>query len=179
MTARQPDSVESCHRCQLNVVRNDHQQRVSLLLASTPQRVHEHGMKYTGRPAIESDTMKNASKGALFSGLLFPGLGQIVLGHRLRGAVIVVTVLASLSLFVMKAVENALAIVEQMELQGGPISMQDVTDAANQASATSADITLNLTLIVILFCWVAGTIDAYRLGRKMDLMEEKTTATGT
>lgn len=120
--------------------------------------------------------MKNASKGALFSGLIFPGLGQIVLKYHLRGGVIVITVLAGLSLFVMKAAQKALTIVEQMELEGGPISMQDISDAANQASAASADLTLNLSLIVILFCWVAGTVDAYRLGRKMDLLEKEATA---
>jgi len=121
--------------------------------------------------------MKKASKGALFSGLVFPGLGQIVLKHYLRGAVIVVTVFASLTLFIMKAVENALTIVEQMELEGGSISMDDITEAANQASTASADLTLNLALLVILLCWVAGTIDAWWLGRKMDLRELQETNT--
>mgnify|MGYP000014479123 CR=1 FL=1 len=134
-------------------------------------------MKYTSRPAIENGSMKKASKGALFSGLVFPGLGQIVLKHYLRGAVIVVTVLASLTLFIMKAVENALTIVEQMELEGGSISMDDITEAANQASTASADLTLNLALLVILLCWVAGTIDAWWLGRKMDLRELQETNT--
>ncbi len=132
-------------------------------------------MKYTSRPAFENGTMKKATKGALFSGLVFPGLGQIVLKHYVRGAIIVVTVLGSLTLFIMKAVENALTIVEQMELEGGSISMEDITEAANRASAASVDPTLNLALVVILFCWIAGTIDAWWVGRKMDLRElEKT-----
>ena len=121
--------------------------------------------------------MKKATKGALFSGLVFPGLGQIVLKHYLRGAIIVVTVLGSLTLFIMKAVENALTIVEQMELDGGSISMDDITEAANRASAASADPTLNLALMVILFCWIAGTIDAWWVGRKMDLQELEQTHT--
>ena len=115
--------------------------------------------------------MKKATKGALFSGLVFPGLGQIVLKHYLRGAIIVVTVLGSLTLFIMKAVENALTIVEQMDLEGGSISMDDITEAANRASAASVDPTLNLALMVILFCWIAGTIDAWWVGRKIDLQE--------
>ena len=123
--------------------------------------------------------MKKATKGALFSGLVFPGLGQIVLKHYVRGAIIVVTVLGSLTLFIMKAVENALTIVEQMELEGGSISMEDITEAANRASAASVDPTLNLALVVILFCWIAGTIDAWWVGRKMDLRElEKTHTDG-
>ena len=121
--------------------------------------------------------MKKATKGALFSGLVFPGLGQIVLKHYLRGAIIVVTVLGSLTLFIMKAVENALTIVEQMDLEGGSISMDDITEAANRASAASADPTLNLALMVILFCWIAGTIDAWWVGRKMDLQELEQTHT--
>jgi len=122
--------------------------------------------------------MKNATKGALFSALLFPGLGQIVLKRYVRGSVIAVTVLAAVSLFIVKAVKTALTIVDQLDLASGSISMNDINDAAIQASAVSTNVTLNITLMVILVCWIFGTIDAYLIGRKMDLPESAETDTG-
>jgi len=112
--------------------------------------------------------MKNSTKGALFSGLVFPGLGQVVLQRKRRGAAIMVAVLACITLFVMKALEVANAILENMELTGGLIDMNSISDAANQASAMSGDLVLNGALLVILVLWLFATIDAYSIGKKLD-----------
>jgi len=136
-------------------------------------------MQYTGCPPGGNDSMKNATKGALFSALLFPGLGQIILKRYVRGSVIAVTVLAAVSLFIVKAVKTALTIVDRLDLESGSVSMNDINDAAIQATAVSANLLLNITLVVILLCWIFSTIDAYRIGRKMDLLESQAIDTGT
>ncbi len=46
--------------------------------------------------------MKNSLKGAFLSGLIFPGLGQIILKHYKRGTVIMLTVLVGMSVFIVK-----------------------------------------------------------------------------
>ena len=115
--------------------------------------------------------MKNSIRGALFSGLVFPGLGQIVLQRYLRGAIIVLTVLISLSIIVMKTVANALAIVDKIESENGMINLSKISETATQMSTTSADLLLNSLLIMLLICWVFGTVDAYRIGRKIDAGE--------
>jgi len=112
--------------------------------------------------------MNNALKGALLSGLILPGLGQIALKHSIRGGVIMVAVLASTTVFVVKAAERALAILEKIDLEGGITSLDTILDATKQASATSGNSTLNLLFLLIGVCWVAGTVDAYILGRKKD-----------
>ena len=71
------------------------------------------------REVLEKGTMNNSLKGAFLSGLIFPGLGQVVLKHYKRGAVIMLTVLVSLSVVAVKAVQHALAILEKIELEGG------------------------------------------------------------
>ncbi len=111
--------------------------------------------------------MNNSLKGALLSGLIFPGLGQVALKHYKRGAVIMLTVLVSLSVVVVKAVQHALAILEKIESEGGAISMSTISNAATQASTTSVSLTFNLILLLIILCWIIGVVDAYRIGKKI------------
>jgi hypothetical protein len=113
--------------------------------------------------------MNNSLKGALWSGLIFPGLGQVVLKHYKRGAIIMLTVLVSLAVMVVKAVESAFAILEKIELEGGAIDMSTISNAATQASTSSGSLTFNLLLLWIMVCWIIGVVDAYRIGRKKDL----------
>ena len=108
------------------------------------------------------------------SALIFPGLGQVVLKHYKRGAVIMFTVLVSLSIVVVKAVQHALAILEKIESEGGAISMSTISNAAAQASTTSGSLTFNLVLLLVILCWIIGIVDAYRIGKKKDIDEGST-----
>jgi len=115
--------------------------------------------------------MNNALKGALLSGLIFPGLGQIALKHYKRGVVLMLTVIASMAAVAVKTVQHALAILEKIELEGGIISVNTILNAATQASTTSASLIINLLLLLIMVCWIIGVVDAYRIGRKKDMAE--------
>ncbi len=115
--------------------------------------------------------MKNSLKGAFWSGLIFPGLGQVVLKHYKRGAVIMLMVLVSMSVVVVKAVHSALAILEGIESEGGAISMSTISNAATQASTTSGSLTFNLVLLLTILCWIFGVVDAYRIGKEKDIEE--------
>ena len=113
--------------------------------------------------------MNNSLKGVFWSGLIFPGLGQVVLKRYKRGAVIMLTVLVSLSVVVVKAVQHALAILEKIESEGGAISMSTISNAASQASTASGSLTFNLVLLLVILCWIIGAVDAYRIGKKKDI----------
>ena len=108
------------------------------------------------------------------SGLIFPGLGQVILRHYKRGAVIMFTVLVSLSVVVVKTVQHALAILEKIESEGGAISMSTISNAATQATTTSGSLIFKLLLLLIIFCWIIGVVDAYRIGKKKDIEEGST-----
>jgi len=118
--------------------------------------------------------MNNSLKGAFLSGLIFPGLGQVVLKHYKRGAVIMLTVLVSLSVVAVKAVQHALAILEKIESEGGAISMSTISNATAKASTTSGSLTFNLVLLLVILCWIIGIVDAYRIGKKKDIEEGST-----
>ncbi len=113
--------------------------------------------------------MKNSLKGALTSGLIFPGLGQILLKQYLRGISIALLTVIGIIVFVINAVEQAFIILEKIEAGGGAYDMNAILNAASEASTSSASNIMNLTLLFILLCWVGGTVDAFIQGRKKDL----------
>ena len=118
--------------------------------------------------------MNNSFKGALLSGLVFPGLGQVVLKHFKRGAIIMLTVLVSLSVIVIEAAQIAFTILEKIESEGGTIDMNTISNAATQASITSDSLIFYFALILIIFCWIIGVVDAFRIGKKKDIEQQST-----
>ena len=118
--------------------------------------------------------MPNAFKAALLSGLVFPGLGQLVLKHHKRGIALMLVVLSCLVAIVVKGVQQSLAILEKIASEGGVIDMKTVSSAASQASTTSSSLIFNLGLLLIIICWMIGVVDAYRIGKKKDIAEGST-----
>ena len=84
------------------------------------------------------------------------------------------TVLISQSVIVVKAVQDALAILEKIELEGGAISMSTISIAASQVSTNYSSLMFNLVLALMMFCWIIGVIDAYIIGKKKDIKEAST-----
>jgi hypothetical protein len=119
--------------------------------------------------------MNHATKGAFLSGAVFPGLGQVVLKHYVRGIALMLVVSAGLIMIVKKALEQALAILEKIQWEGGTIDMTTISRAATQASTSSESLSFNFLLFLIVCCWLIGTVDAYRIGKKKDLEEQGTT----
>jgi beta-lactamase regulating signal transducer with metallopeptidase domain len=118
--------------------------------------------------------MKNSIKGAVFSGLVFPGLGQVVLRHYKRGVALALAVTLSLLVVVVKALRQAFAILEKIEAEGRVIDMSTISSVAAQTSTTSDSLVYNVVLLLIILLWILGIVDAYRLGRKKDLEERST-----
>jgi hypothetical protein len=108
--------------------------------------------------------MKKRSKSALLSGLIFPGIGHIFLREYVRGSILVVASLASLSVIVTSAYQRALLVVDR--IASGDVAME--TGAIAQAVSNSTYATNNLVENVAIFlltaCWLGGIIDSYRLG---------------
>ena len=81
------------------------------------------------------------------------------------------TVLKSLSVLVVKAVQYALAILEKIESESGAISMSTIANSATQVSTTSGSHTFNLLLLLVILCWIIRVVDGYRIGKKKDIEE--------
>jgi hypothetical protein len=120
--------------------------------------------------------MKHSVKGALLSGVVFPGLGQVVLKHYKRGVTLMVTVSVGLVVIVVRATQEALAILSKIEAAGGAIDMAEISNAVNRATSFPQSLVFNSFLLLIAFCWVYCIVDAYRIGNKKD--EEERSAGG-
>jgi hypothetical protein len=116
--------------------------------------------------------MNHALKGAFWSGLVFPGLGQVVLKHYKRGAAIILAVLIGLSVIVVQAVQKTFIILEKIASEGGAMDMNTIFDAASKASTHSDSLIFGFSVLLITFCWVIGVVDAYKIGREKDREED-------
>ena len=112
--------------------------------------------------------MKNSLKGALLSGLLFPGSGQLKLKRYGRGIALILIVIFSLCIFLVKALQKAFAAIDKLQAEGSLIDMDAISKAAAQASTASDDLTMNFSLLLIVICWIVGIVDAYLTGKRMD-----------
>lgn len=113
--------------------------------------------------------MNNAIKGMLLSGLVWPGLGQVVLKSYKRGIALMLFVLIAFIWVVVSASRQALAVLEKVASEGGAVDMESISHAASQATTAGDHLLSRLTLLLMLVCWLVGVVDAYATGRKIDL----------
>ncbi|MFH1008567.1 MAG: hypothetical protein V1800_13880 [Candidatus Latescibacterota bacterium] len=113
--------------------------------------------------------MKKAVKGALWSGLVYPGMGQMVLGSRITGAVFMGLATAGLAVVVRGVMNRVSAVMDQITpiLQKGGTGTEDIIQTATRcAGSTSGPEDLGAWLLAA--CWTASVIHAYLLGKRMD-----------
>jgi len=115
--------------------------------------------------------MKTSIKAALLSALVFPGLGQLYLKHYIRGLIPMALVLAGMALLIAQATARALQVLDKIQIQGGSVDMKAVSDLA-AASSSQGDGYSSLIWLVIAGCWLFGAIDAYRLGKEKDRLND-------
>jgi hypothetical protein len=117
-----------------------------------------------------------ALKGILLSALVFPGLGHLALKRTRRGFVLVLVVLAALTLIVMAALRQARVILANIEQAGGMVDLGTVSQAASQASTAADGWVPGAAALVLVGCWLFGVLDAWRIGRTMDLQKRSASA---
>lgn len=112
--------------------------------------------------------MSKAVKGLLLSGLVFPGLGQLLLKHYLRGAVLMLATIAGLITAIVEATRIVLAILEAINANPALVEIDQIVRAAEKALAEISSPILSTALIVILLSWIISMVDAYWIGSRMD-----------
>ena len=108
--------------------------------------------------------MKKSSKAALLSGLIFPGIGHMVLKQYLRGSILMLSALAAFSVIVTRLLQRALTIVDRINTGDVPVETGAIAELVS-ISASGADSFIENTAVIVLgACWLIGIIDSYRLG---------------
>ena len=110
--------------------------------------------------------MNQSVKAALLSALVFPGVGQIAIGHKKRGWSIVGFVVVLLYLIFSEAMKIAYTIVEEMQKSGVPVNAEEISRATSGMVGFSDNLFLNISLIILIMIWFVAIIDAYWVGKK-------------
>ncbi len=121
--------------------------------------------------------MKRSTKAALWSALVFPGLGHFLVRRYLVGALLLC--LAGGALY--SVTHTALSAVTQLagEIESGGLAIEStsigqlVAQRSQQAEQSS-----RVPMAVLTICWVIGIVDSWRVGRAQD-REEDTSAKRT
>lgn len=115
--------------------------------------------------------MKNAVKAMLWSGLVFPGLGQLVLKYYKRGIALALATAACSYVLVAKvanAIQQAMAIVDKIDFSSGVVDVQAITTAVSEADKASGSGATQFVVWILLILWLIGMVDAYVMGRRKD-----------
>lgn len=108
--------------------------------------------------------MKVSTKAALFSALIFPGVGHFYLKRYPMGLILSLISLGSISYIVKISIERAMSIVDQVMNGTVQPDVEVITELVNQQSTGSDVYLLNLATYVFLGCWLGGIYLAYRAG---------------
>ena len=108
--------------------------------------------------------MKRSIKAALLSGLIFPGVGHMVLKQYLRGSVLMLSASLALSVIATKAVNQALIIVDRINSGEIPVTAGSIKELASMPNSGADDSILSIAAVVVTVAWIIGIVDSYRLG---------------
>jgi hypothetical protein len=112
--------------------------------------------------------MRRSLKAALLSGLVFPGLGHIVLKQYVRGSLLMISALVASSIIVVKVLQQAQTIVDRINSGDIPVDTEAIADLVSNSANSADGLLQNVAVIVLLSCWLLGIIDSYRLGLAQD-----------
>ncbi len=113
--------------------------------------------------------MKASTRAMLLSGLVYPGLGQLLSGHKRSGLIFVLGTSAGLIVLFYRLLQRAYRFMEQAlpRLADEALDLQTLKDLVERSSTVGWGIE-NLCLIVIVGCWLAAIVHAYFAGKKID-----------
>lgn len=109
--------------------------------------------------------MDSATKAALLSGLVFPGVGQLHLKRPLRALLFLLPAAAAACYFGHAVMQPLLLIAREIldgTLPFDPFLIQARVDQSRIDSGA-----MNGAALVLVIAWIASTVDAWRLGRSV------------
>ena len=110
--------------------------------------------------------MSRSTTAVVLSALVLPGAGQIYLKHYQRGIALIGVSLVCLWFIVVRAMQQASAVLMQLESEGGALDAAQIAGLVSQFPNGAGSSALTVAVWVLAVCWVVGIADAYRLGNK-------------
>ena len=113
--------------------------------------------------------MKESVKGVLLSGMVYPGLGQLIIGQITSGVLFILLTTSGFCVFIYRIIQRAVGVIDQIL----PLFVNNELDlntlkemlGRESAGAWGAE---TISLIGIAVCWLAAIVHAYFAGKKID-----------
>ena len=120
------------------------------------------------RITLYSAHMRTSVKAALLSGLVFPGLGHLVVRKAGLGVLLIVASLAALSVPGVIAYRQASTVADQIMSGQVPLDETSISEAISASGNETDTLEGNISLAVLAMCWLFGITDSYRHGAALD-----------
>ena len=113
--------------------------------------------------------MKASTKGMILSGLVYPGLGQMILGRMVSGVVLAILATIAFIVLIYRVFQRASRLIDQIV----PMLADKGIDAISLKELLSQDSgggwgVEKICLLGLVGCWLVAIGHAYVVGRKMD-----------
>lgn len=112
--------------------------------------------------------MKLSYKAALFSALLYPGSGHLLLKHYPMGILLAGTATSCLGVLLVRALAIAGTISDKILSGEIPLDILPINSEIATRLAASGSSTATIATWLLVVSWLAGSVDAFRLGRQRD-----------
>ena len=99
----------------------------------------------------------------LLSGLVFPGIGHLVLKYYLRASVLIIATLIALSAIVTVTVRHTLSVIDSDAIS---LDTGAITELVSNSISSADSSIINYSFLVVVACWGVGIIDSYRLAKR-------------
>lgn len=105
----------------------------------------------------------------LLSGLVYPGLGQLVLGRAFSGVLFIILATAGLIVFIYGIFQRAARGMDEILplLANNELDFNTLKELVSRHSAGGWEAE-TISLIGIAGCWLAAIVHAYFVGRKLN-----------
>lgn len=112
--------------------------------------------------------MNNAMKGILFSALIFPGAGQIILARYRRGGLFFAIAFISGIACVAAVVHQSVALLQDSLATGVAPSIPTVMAIVMDAAGSASSLFMKVSLLILICSWLLSALDAWRIGADLD-----------
>ncbi|MCC4834834.1 hypothetical protein LMH66_19500 [Shewanella sp. 10N.7] len=112
--------------------------------------------------------MSKSVNATLLNAFVCPGVGHLYLGKKAIGWSIIAACFVSLCAIMTVVMQRAQAIADDIVAGNIPLDFYSIYDAVHQSVTTNLPASLDIAVLVLLICWIGGSISAYIMGKKID-----------
>lgn len=116
--------------------------------------------------------MKQSIKGALLSGLVYPGSGQLILGRIFAGGMFIVLSTVGIGVLLYRIAKRLYQILDQVLplLAKDELDFSKLIDSMDRSAYSSWDVEF-ISFILFVICWFGSAVHAYVVGKRIDNRE--------